>query len=93
MPLEKSTSKKAFGHNIGAEEKAGKPRKQAIAIAFSEKREAEHEHTGKVMGHHKHYESHEHREEHREKEHSAHMKEMSREHENTMKHDHESLKS
>lgn len=44
MPLEKSTSKKAFGYNIGAELKAGKPRKQAIAIAFSEKREAKKKH-------------------------------------------------
>lgn len=40
MPLIKSTSKKAFGHNIGAEIKAGKPQKQAVAIAFSEKRSA-----------------------------------------------------
>ena len=41
MPLKKSTSKKAFGKNIGAEIKAGKPQKQAVAIAYSEKREAE----------------------------------------------------
>lgn len=40
MPLIKSKSKKAFGKNIGAELKAGKPKKQAVAIAFSEKREA-----------------------------------------------------
>lgn len=40
MPLIKSASKKAFGHNIGAELKAGKPKKQAIAIAFAEKRSA-----------------------------------------------------
>lgn len=40
MPLKKSKSKKAFGENIGAEIKAGKPRSQAIAIAFSEKRAA-----------------------------------------------------
>lgn len=40
MPLIKSTSKKAFGENIGKEEAAGKPKKQAVAIAFSEKREA-----------------------------------------------------
>lgn len=40
MPLEKSTSKKAFGKNIGAELKAGKPKKQAVAIAYSEKRAA-----------------------------------------------------
>lgn len=37
MPLMPGKSKKAFGHNIGAELAAGKPRKQAIAIAYSEK--------------------------------------------------------
>jgi len=35
MPLEKSGSKEAIGHNIKAEESAGKPKKQAIAIALS----------------------------------------------------------
>jgi hypothetical protein len=40
MPLHHSASKKAFGENIGIEEKHGKPRKQAIAIAYSEKRKA-----------------------------------------------------
>lgn len=40
MPLHESTSKKAFGENIGAERKAGKPEKQAVAIAYSEKRKA-----------------------------------------------------
>ena len=41
MPLKKSTSKKAFQENIKAEVKAGKPVKQAVAIAYSEKREAQ----------------------------------------------------
>ena len=41
MPLVKSTSKKAFEKNIKTEVKAGKPVKQAVAIAYSEKREAE----------------------------------------------------
>lgn len=41
MPLKKSTSKKAFEHNVKAEIKAGKPPKQAVAIAYSEKREAQ----------------------------------------------------
>jgi len=41
MPLKKSTSKKAFSENVKAELKAGKPLKQAVAIAYSEKREAE----------------------------------------------------
>lgn len=40
MPLKKSKSKKAFMDNIKTEVKAGKPQKQAVAIAYSEKREA-----------------------------------------------------
>jgi hypothetical protein len=40
MPLTKATSKKAFEKNIQAEIKAGKPPKQAVAIAYSVKREA-----------------------------------------------------
>jgi len=40
MPLIKSKSDKAFKENIKAEVKAGKPVKQALAIAYSEKREA-----------------------------------------------------
>jgi hypothetical protein len=38
MPLEKGKSEKAFKHNIKAEIKAGKPQKQAVAIAYSVKR-------------------------------------------------------
>ncbi len=41
MPLKKSTSKKAFDYNIATERKSGKPEKQAVAIAYSEKKEAE----------------------------------------------------
>jgi hypothetical protein len=40
MPLTKSPSKKAFEKNVKAEIKAGKPPKQAVAIAYSVKREA-----------------------------------------------------
>lgn len=40
MPLKKSTSKKAFESNLKTELKAGKPKAQALAIAYSEKREA-----------------------------------------------------
>lgn len=41
MPLKKSPSKKAFSSNVKAEMKAGKPQKQAVAIAYSVKREAQ----------------------------------------------------
>ena len=47
MPLEKRKSRKAFEHNIRAEVKAGKPDKQAVAIAYSEKREAAKRDSGK----------------------------------------------
>lgn len=40
MPLTKSTSPKAFSQNVKAEINAGKPAKQAVAIAYSVKREA-----------------------------------------------------
>jgi hypothetical protein len=40
MPLVKSKSPKAFQKNIKTEVKAGKPVKQAVAIAYSEARSA-----------------------------------------------------
>jgi hypothetical protein len=40
MPLVKSGSKSAFRKNIRAEVRAGKPVKQAVAIAYSVKRRA-----------------------------------------------------
>lgn len=40
MPLKRSTSKKAFEHNVRAEISAGKPQKQAVAIAYSVQRQA-----------------------------------------------------
>ena len=40
MPLIKSTKKEAFKKNIATEVKSGKPIKEAVAIAYSEKREA-----------------------------------------------------
>jgi hypothetical protein len=40
MPLKKSASKKAFSDNVKAEMKAGKPQKQAVAIAYATKRKA-----------------------------------------------------
>ena len=41
MPLKKSKSEKAFKSNVKTEMKAGKPQRQALAIAYSVKREAE----------------------------------------------------
>lgn len=40
MPLEKSKSKKAIGRNIEKEQEAGKPHKQAVAIALDVARKA-----------------------------------------------------
>lgn len=40
MPLKKSASKKAFSQNVKAEMKAGRPQKQAVAIAYSVKKKA-----------------------------------------------------
>ena len=48
MPLIKSKSDKAFKKNIAAEIKAGKPQKQAVAIAYSVKRAAPKAEGGKV---------------------------------------------
>jgi 8-oxo-dGTP pyrophosphatase MutT (NUDIX family) len=40
MPLIEGKGKQAFSENIRKEEAAGKPQKQAVAIAYSEKRKA-----------------------------------------------------
>jgi hypothetical protein len=40
MPLDKSGSKKSVGKNIATELKAGRPKKQAVAIALDTAREA-----------------------------------------------------
>jgi len=45
MPLIKSKSQKAFSKNISTEIKAGRPQKQAVAIAYAVKRSAK-----KAMG-------------------------------------------
>ena len=41
MPLKKGTSEKSFKKNVETEMKAGKPQRQALAIAYSVKRDAE----------------------------------------------------
>jgi len=40
MPLTKSTSRRAFQKNVQTEIAAGKPPKQAVAIAYSVQRDA-----------------------------------------------------
>ena len=40
MPLVRSSSKEAFSKNVKAELKAGKPQKQAVAIAYDVQRKA-----------------------------------------------------
>jgi len=40
MPLSKGKSKEAFSHNVKAEIAAGKPTRQAVAIAYAQKRRA-----------------------------------------------------
>jgi hypothetical protein len=57
MPLIKSTSKAAFGKNIAAEMRAGRPQKQAVAIAYSEKREAAKHHSSHSERRSQHYHS------------------------------------
>lgn len=50
MPLIKSTSKRAFGKNVAKEIAAGKPQKQAVAIAYATKREASKKKSETVKG-------------------------------------------
>jgi hypothetical protein len=50
MPLTKSTSKKAFRENINAEIAAGRPPRQAVAIAYSVRRDAAKTKTSKSKG-------------------------------------------
>lgn len=37
MPLYEGKSKNAFSHNVAAEMQAGKPQKQALAIAYKQR--------------------------------------------------------
>lgn len=47
MPLKQGTSAKTFSKNVKTEMKAGKPQRQALAIAYSVKREAAEKRKGK----------------------------------------------
>jgi len=47
MPTVKSPSKKAFSQNVKTEIKSGRPQKQAVAIAYSIKRQAQKSGRGK----------------------------------------------
>jgi hypothetical protein len=47
MPLDKSGKKESVGKNIKTEMNAGKPQKQAVAIALNVKRKATASHKGK----------------------------------------------
>ena len=55
MPLIKSTSKQAFQKNVATEIRAGKPAKQAVAIAYSEKRSAGDSHSSHSADRSRHY--------------------------------------
>ena len=52
MPLVKSSKKEAIGENIATEVKAGKPQKQAVAIALSVQREARKKKIGDLLEKH-----------------------------------------
>ena len=41
MPLQRGSGKRVFSANVRAEVNAGRPVKQAVAIAYATKREAE----------------------------------------------------
>ena len=47
MPLKKGTGRKVLSENIRREMHAGRPQKQAIAIAFSEQRRSKKTNRGK----------------------------------------------
>jgi hypothetical protein len=50
MPLSQSPSKEAFSDNVAAEVNAGRPQKQAVAIAYSVKRKNGGKDTGASKG-------------------------------------------
>lgn len=50
MPLSLGKSKAAFSKNVATEMNAGKPQPQALAIAYSQKRKAQHMAEGGEVG-------------------------------------------
>lgn len=59
MPLNEGTAaktKKGFSENIKTEMEAGKPQKQAVAIAYSEARRKSHSSKESHLYHHRHKE-------------------------------------
>lgn len=48
MPLESGSSKETFSHNVSTEMKAGKPQRQAVAIAYSKRGDALDEAVSKI---------------------------------------------
>ena len=46
MPLKVGKGKKTFSYNVKAEMSAGKPQKQAVAIAYSQARKAKRKRNG-----------------------------------------------
>lgn len=51
MPLKKGKSKADFAYNVKAEMAAGKPQKQAVAIAYSQAGESKSKHAKSISKH------------------------------------------
>lgn len=51
MPLDPGKSRAAFSHNVETEMRAGKPQRQAVAIAYSERRRADNDRLDEILLH------------------------------------------